>query len=122
MKTSNTPKKPVLTDWHRADIKAALEKAGWSLRKLSVQHGLCPEALTKALSGPYPNAERIIAETLGKHPKEIWPTRYDVAGNPIRLRNFPLVRPKEWAKPCSKRKDKDTGTAAAINGNLETTE
>ena len=30
----NTPQKAKKQDWHRADIKAALEKAGWTLRKL----------------------------------------------------------------------------------------
>jgi len=65
-------------DWHAADIKAALEKAGWSLRKLAFHHGFKNgSTLNLALRKPYPNAERIIARALGLAPEEIWPSRYD---------------------------------------------
>lgn len=119
MNTPYTPKKPVLTDWHRADIKAALEKAGWSLRKLAEHHGYAPSTLINALAGQYPNAERIIAEAIGKHPKEIWPSRYDADGVPLKLKAFPRTRPAHWAKPGKKPCIKDTASDAAINGNVE---
>lgn len=32
-------------DWHRADVVAALKKAGWSVRALSVANGLSPNTL-----------------------------------------------------------------------------
>ena len=32
-------------DWHRADVVAALKKAGWSVRALSVASGLGPDTL-----------------------------------------------------------------------------
>lgn len=71
-------------DWHRADVKAALEKTGWSLRRLSVANGYSPGLLKAALYKPYPNAERIIAAIIGMPPQEIWPSRYDANGQPNR--------------------------------------
>jgi Ner family transcriptional regulator len=66
----------LLQDWHPADIKAALEKKGWSLRRLSQHHGYSPAMLSRALARPYPNAERLIASALGVAPEIIWPSRY----------------------------------------------
>ena len=72
------PKKPAKHDWHRADIKAALEKAGWSLRGLSVHHGYkAAQTLQIALHRPWPKGERLIAEAIGLTPEDIWPSRYD---------------------------------------------
>ena len=71
-------------DWHKADIKAALEKAGWTLRKLSVYHGYSPGLLKEALRRPYPNAERLIAKAIGARPEAIWPSRYDQETRPLR--------------------------------------
>lgn len=64
-------------DWHPADIKAALEKAGWSLRRLSAAAGLHSDTLRKGLAKPYPKCERIIAEALGVSAETIWPSRYE---------------------------------------------
>ena len=44
MSTLTEPKKTA-QDWHRADIIAALHKAGWSLRQLSLQHGYSQESV-----------------------------------------------------------------------------
>lgn len=77
-----------IADWHQADIIAAVKKAGWSLRALSIQHGYAPGTLRNALRGPYPNAEKLIAETIGCKPEEIWPSRYET-------RNFtPVLTPR----------------------------
>ncbi|KPV39515.1 hypothetical protein AN478_10185 [Thiohalorhabdus denitrificans] len=61
-------------DWDPADIVAALHKAGWSLRRLSFAHGYRSDALKHALRRPYPRAERLIAETLGLEPRDLWPS------------------------------------------------
>ncbi|QOK91538.1 transcriptional regulator [Ralstonia pseudosolanacearum] len=87
MSKLNTPKKPVMQDWHRADIKSALEKAGISLRQLSLQNGYAPTSLKGALCAPWPAAEQIIASAIGVAPASIWPTRYDEHGNPRSGRN-----------------------------------
>lgn len=75
MNTSATQKNAA-EDWHRADIVAALHKAGWSLRQLSLGAGLSATALNNALNRPWPKAERIIAAAIGEAPEAIWPTRY----------------------------------------------
>lgn len=60
---------------HPADIVAALHKAGWSLRQLSIQCGYSEGTLRKALRSGWPKAEMIIAEALGLSPEDIWPER-----------------------------------------------
>lgn len=81
---ANLTDKP--TDWHRADIKAALEKAGWTLRRLSMAHGYAPLTIGQALLRPYPHMERLIAHAIGVKPSEIWPSRY-AAKRPLRRRS-----------------------------------
>jgi len=71
-------------DWHRADVVAALHKAGWSLRRLSIAHGYSPAVLKQALHRPYPKAEALIARALGLVPQTIWPSRYAPDGRPNR--------------------------------------
>ncbi|WP_416053094.1 helix-turn-helix domain-containing protein [Cupriavidus basilensis] len=86
----NAPKKAVTReaeDWHRADIKSALEKAGYSLRQLSIQHGYAPGSLSRVLDTPWPGAERIVAAAVGVPAREIWPTRYGNDGEPKGGRN-----------------------------------
>ncbi len=78
-KTSTAPQ-----DWHKADIKAALEKAGYSLRGLSLSRGMSPGYYRETLHRPNPKAERELAEILGKAPQEIWPSRYEKCGAPKR--------------------------------------
>lgn len=90
MSKLNETKKPVSAernDWHRTDIKGALEKAGYSLRQLSLQHGYAPGSLKAALDTPWPGAEQIIARAIGVAPSQIWPSRYDADGNPKSGRN-----------------------------------
>ncbi len=65
-------------DWHWADVKAALEKAGHrSLRELDRKNGLPETTVSKArhIHG-HKLAENIIASTLGMLPQQIWPSRY----------------------------------------------
>lgn len=63
-------------DWHRADIKAALEKSGWSLRQIALENGLSENTIAKALSIRYPRAQMLIARAIGVAPELIWPSRY----------------------------------------------
>ncbi|MGS0980605.1 helix-turn-helix domain-containing protein [Burkholderia glumae] len=72
------------SDWHQADIIAAVKKAGWSLRALSIRHGYAPGTLRNALRTPYPNGEKLIADAIGCKPEVIWPSRY-------KTRNFTPV-------------------------------
>ncbi len=43
---------PKSQDWHRADIKSALEKRGITLRDLSRQAGLSPDSLRNVFTRP----------------------------------------------------------------------
>ena len=70
------------TDWHPADVLAALKKRGHSLAGLSVTNGYHPTAAGKALKQPWPAIEQLLAAAIGVTPQEIWPSRYDWQGNP----------------------------------------
>lgn len=76
------------TDWHPADVMAALRKTPerWTLRGLSLASGYSPNAVHEALNRPWPAVERIIADALGLEPWDIWPSRYDGDHHPKRGR------------------------------------
>jgi len=103
MSTVYRPKKSASADWHLADIKAALEKAGWTLRRLSLAHGYSEGALKKALHTQYPRAEQIIAATIGVPPSTIWPSRYGADGTstraPARRGRCRRAHPNDSAAP-----------------------
>ncbi len=87
MRKSQETKKQPKQDWHKADVKAALEKAGWSLRQLSFHHGYKHSAtLKRVFQQPWPKGERLVAEAIGHSPQDIWPSRYDEFGKPNRTR------------------------------------
>lgn len=84
-----------MQDWHKADIKAALEKAGWSLGRLGVLHGYTRWYLKAAFVSRQPAAERIIAQAIGKQARDLWPSRYQAGimtqhadGTPKKRRYF----------------------------------
>ena len=92
-------KKPVIKDWHPAEISAALHMKGYSLRQLSLLNGYGnPNSLAKALHRPYPLAEAIIAEALCMDAPRIWPSRYGPDGKPNRRRGQRALLPAD-AKP-----------------------
>jgi|SRR5690554_2737855 len=98
MNKHDTPKKPALKDWHRADIVAAVRKAGWTLRKLSLHHGYADGGtLTKAMDRPWPKGERLIAEAIGVDPATIWPSRYRTKDSSAKGKSSRLTEPR---KPC----------------------
>ncbi|MBF0178100.1 MAG: helix-turn-helix domain-containing protein [Magnetococcales bacterium] len=103
-------------DWHPADIKAALEKIGWTLRGLDRANGYGQGTLKKVLVKSYPAAQVIIANVLGMEPWTIWPSRYR-DGVPIRQRpNHPLqrkhTRKRHGAAPEISRRKRDEQESA----------
>ncbi len=64
------------SDWHPADVQAALKKRGFSLAGLSVANGYHATAAGKALKRPWPALEVLIAAAIGIPPQHIWPSRY----------------------------------------------
>lgn len=97
-----------LSDWHPADIVAALSKRGTSLRKLSAERGYAAGSLRKALRSPWPKAEAVIAEALGVHPAVLWPSRYGMDGGS----NRSAVR---WSL-SNVRKDTDCSESCKVDG------
>jgi len=61
-------------DWHPADVKAALEKRGISLRGLAKQYGY--SHIQRVLVSQWWAAEQIVAKAIGVQAQEIWPSRY----------------------------------------------
>lgn len=100
--TGPVKKASLATDWHKADIKAALAKVGWSLNQLGLAHGYtCKSALARALHAPYPRAERIIADAVGVKPEAIWPSRYNANGESNRPRGRAPMRPAAYVGKSS---------------------
>jgi len=60
---------------------------GVTMTQLAERHGYDASVISKAISRPWPTVELIIARFLDKHPQDIWPSRYDLAGNPKRQRS-----------------------------------
>ena len=90
-------------DWHPADIVAALHKAGYTLAKLAEEHGLTTgQTFSHAMRRSLPVSEKRIADALGIHPKEIWPSRYHADGSP---------------KPRGFRAIESTKRSRRVNGN-----
>lgn len=85
-------------DWLPTVVTAAIWVNGSSLHRLSRQHGYATDALKVALRRPWPKAEKIIADFLGRTPQQIWPSRYDANGNPNRRRGRPAMDGNTGAK------------------------
>lgn len=78
----NTAKNASQEDWHPADVKAALHKRGITLSGLAEAHGLKgSSSFSAALVRSLPANEKRIADALGLHPKDIWPSRYNKDGS-----------------------------------------
>lgn len=75
-------------DWHPADIKAELEKAGWTFARIARENGYRNRSSpANVLRIPWAPMEKIVGDILGHHPMEIWPNRYDENGEPFRRRS-----------------------------------
>ncbi len=76
------------TDWHPADIKAALAKAGgYTFARIAREHGYVSNAPNSVLHKPWSHVERIIAGIIGVQAADIWPSRYDHRGRPLKSRS-----------------------------------
>lgn len=64
------------SDWHPADIIAALKKRGLTLSGLSRQSGLSSSTLSNTLVRPWTKGEMLIARALDMKAEDIWPSRY----------------------------------------------
>lgn len=71
-----TEKNAAQKDWHKADVKAALEKAGLTLRAVAERYGISPTTLAHTFDRSYPINEVRLANAIGVPVQEIWPTRW----------------------------------------------
>jgi Ner family transcriptional regulator len=93
MINSDTRKKPVAPgDWHPADIKAALEKRGYSMRRFARKCGYSPNSAAQVIFKAWPAFELLVAAELGLTPQVIWPSRYNEDGTPKRGRHTQFER------------------------------
>lgn len=105
--SKTTEKNASPADWHPADIKAALDKKGWTLRALAAHHGLSSSTpLSHTFLRSYPLNEKRIADAIGVPVEQIWPSRYFPDGTP-RLRGLRGLRMEQ----------KSTGLNCQRNGN-----
>lgn len=70
----DTEKRMPQADWHPADVKAALEKRGLSLRALAQKYGY--SHIQRVLTSHWWAAEQVVAHALGLPAASIWPSRY----------------------------------------------
>ena len=82
--TSNMEERNKTTAFPRSWIRLNLGLKGFSIRSFAAKHGVKPGTVGAVFSRPYPRMEYLIAHTLGVAPWEIWPSRYDEAGQPNR--------------------------------------
>jgi Ner family transcriptional regulator len=106
-------------DWHPADVKAALEKAGWSVTRLAKSHGLTHGVVSRALRYPYRRGEMIVADALGLDPREIWPSRYLPDGEHVMEKRKREHRRTLVLHRWQKRNLKDTTASSGCNVNVE---
>jgi Ner family transcriptional regulator len=78
MQTDSRRKK--ISDWNRADIKAALQKSGYSFNRIAVEFGYARTSPAAVLRTRWPKMQRIVGVIIGVAPEEIWPSRYAQAG------------------------------------------
>lgn len=80
--------------WHRADIRAAIEKRGKTLTQLALDASLPAWACRHALHHRHIPGERAITKFLGVPLWELWPDRWrapdHVGGDPERIDNRTL--------------------------------
>ena len=77
------PRAPKDPRARQAWILYQLNREGSSYAELARQHGLERSSPRKANTGRNPSMEVLVAAALGLRPEQIWPERYDAAGNRI---------------------------------------
>jgi Ner family transcriptional regulator len=74
------------TDWHPADIKASLAKKGFTFARIARENGYVCNSPNSVLHKPWSQMERIVSNIIGVKASEIWPSRYDRRGRPLKER------------------------------------
>ncbi len=87
--------------WHRADVMAAVRKAGSNLAEIARAVGLKRQTMYWAFIHPHLRANRAIAEFLGVPLSELWPQWFDADGK--------LISRKATPRPEIKRISRGSG-------------
>lgn len=74
------------TDWHPADIKAALAKKKYSFARIAREFEYADGSPNAVLHRAWSQMERIVAKVIGVPAAVIWPSRYDRRGRPLKSR------------------------------------
>lgn len=71
-------------NWHRAEIKAAIEMAGTNMSAIARSAGLTPGAVGRAVANRRPmcRVKAIVARAIGRRAHEIWPSLFDERDSP----------------------------------------
>lgn len=75
----------------RAWVIYQLAVQGRSVASVGRDAGVSRQTIHQVFARPYPRMERLIADALGLRPEDIWPSRYDADGLPVRR----MGRPKK---------------------------
>ena len=66
------------------DIRAALAKKGYTLTRVSKEKDYKYNYVCcRVKNHRWPDLEKTIADIIGVHPMEIWPSRYKADGSPV---------------------------------------
>ena len=72
-----TPKPSQLrSDWHPADIKAALAKRNYTFARIAREFGYVTNSPNMVLHKHWGKMENIVGAIIGVAPEDIWPSRY----------------------------------------------
>lgn len=75
-----------MPDMDPEDIKAAIRKNGRTMASLALASGVHKQTLSLALRARVSSkSELVIADFLGMHPMDIWPSRYDRDGKRLTM-------------------------------------
>lgn len=74
-----------MKDLAPAEIKKLIYQAGQTVTGLAVLGGFSAPAVTIAFKRKSPFVQQYIANFLGMRPQEIWPSRYNANGSPVRM-------------------------------------
>jgi Predicted transcriptional regulator len=74
---------PINAAERRVWICAQLRMRGNSLRHLAREEGVSHQAMSAALVAPNAHLEPVIAKALGLTPRQLFPERFDHAGNRV---------------------------------------
>lgn len=66
-------------------VKKLIIASGITLSELGIQNGFSHAAVSIALRKRSPYVQEVIARQIGIRPQDVWPSRYDENGSPMRL-------------------------------------